>query len=67
MYIYILYIYVYIYIYIYMYVYLYFQNSILKIVQKVVAIMENAKNKCLNGVKHDRNKYLNNAPIKDNI
>ena len=50
-----------------MYVYIYFQNSILKILQKVVAIMENAKNKYLNGVKHDRNKYLNNAPIKDNI
>ena len=29
--------------------------------------MENAKNKYLNDVKHDRNKYLNNAPIKDNI
>ena len=29
--------------------------------------MENAKNKYLNGVKHDRNKYLNNVPIKDNI
>ena len=27
-----------------MYVYIYFQNSILKILQKVVAIMENAKN-----------------------
>ena len=47
--------------------YIYFQNSILKIVQKVAAIMENAKNKCLNGVKHDRSKYLNNAPIKDDI
>ena len=28
--------------------------------------MENAKNKYLNDVKHERNKYLNNAPIKDN-
>ena len=36
------------------YIYIYFQNSILKILQKVVAIMENAKNKYLNGVKHDR-------------
>ena len=41
-------------IYIYIYIYIYFQNSILKILQKVVAIMENAKNKYLNGVKHDR-------------
>ena len=28
--------------------------------------MENAKNKNLNDVKHDRNKYLNNALINDN-
>ena len=28
--------------------------------------MENAKNKYLNDVKHDRNKYLNNTPINDN-
>ena len=28
--------------------------------------MENAKSKDLNDVKHDRNKYLNNAPINDN-
>ena len=53
-------------IYIYIYIF-FFQNSILKILQKVAAIMENAEKKYLNGVKHDRNKYLNNAPIKDNI
>ena len=28
--------------------------------------MENAKNKSLNDVKLDRNKYLNNAPVNDN-
>ena len=28
--------------------------------------MKNAKSKYVNGVKHDKNKYLNNAPISDN-
>ena len=28
--------------------------------------MEFTKNKYFNDVKHDRNKYLNNAPINDN-
>ena len=28
--------------------------------------MENAKNIYLNDIKHDRNKYLNNAPINGN-
>ena len=28
--------------------------------------MENAKNKNLKDLRHDRNKYLNNAPINDN-
>ena len=27
--------------------------------------MQNAKNKYLNDVKHDKNKYLNNEPIND--
>ena len=34
--------------------------------QKVVFIMENAKNKYLNDVKQVKNKYLNNALINDN-
>ena len=33
----------------------------------VVAIMENAKNKNLKDLRQDRNKYLNNPPINDNI
>ena len=29
--------------------------------------MKNTKNECVTDVKHDENKYLNNAPISDNI
>ena len=29
--------------------------------------MKNAYNKYLNDVKHDKNKYLNNASINDNV
>ena len=28
--------------------------------------MKNTKNKNLNDVKHDKNKYLNNTPMNDN-
>ena len=28
--------------------------------------MKNAKSKCLNDIKYDKNKYLNNAPINYN-
>ena len=28
--------------------------------------MENAKNKYLNDIKHDKDRFLNNAPINDN-
>ena len=39
---------------------------VIKILLKVVVIMEDTKKKYLKEIKQDKNKYLNNALINDN-